>query len=90
MRTRTTHPGKVGVGDEHECVERVAVAGQGVGDEAVVRRIGGGGEEAAVQPDHVLLVVVLVLVAAAGGDLDHHVDRLVRRAAHGGAGGSLR
>ena len=53
------------VGDQDERVERVAVAGQGVGDEAVVRRIGGGGEEAAVQPDDVLLVVVLVLVAAA-------------------------
>ena len=67
------------VGDEHQHVERVAVAGQGVGDEAVVRRIGGGREEAAVQPDDVLLVVVLVLVAAARGDLDHHVDRFVGR-----------
>ena len=74
--------GERGVGDQHQRVERVAVAGQGVGDEAVVRRVGGGGEEAAVQPDDMLLVVVLVLVAAARGDLDHHVDRLVGTGAH--------
>ena len=77
------------VGDEHQDVERVAIARQGVGDEAVVRRVGGGGEEAAVQPDHVLLVVVLVLVAAPGGYLDHHVDRLVELA-HVGDGASPR
>ena len=82
--------GEGGIGHQHQRVERVAVAGQGVGDEAVVRRIGGGGEEAAVQPDHVLLVVVLVLVAAPGGDLDHHVDRLVGGGAHDGGGASLR
>ncbi len=75
------------VGDQHQRVERVAVAGQGLGDEAVVRRIGGGGEEAAVQPDHVLLVVVLVLVAAPGGDLDHDLDDVVGGGAHGGGGG---
>ena len=76
------------IGDQDQRVERVAVAGQGVRDEAVVRRVGGGGEEAAVQPDDVLLVVVLVLVAAAGGDLDHDIDRLVGGGAHEGEGAS--
>ena len=87
---RIAHPdhaaGEGGVGDQHQRVERIPVAGQGVGHEAVVRRVGGGGEEAAVQPDHVLLVVVLVLVAAARGDLDHHVDHFVGPRAHCGCG----
>ena len=68
--------------------ERVAVTGQRLGNEAVVRRIGGGGEETAVQPDHVLLVVVLVLVAAARGDLDDDVDGVACRLAHRDASGS--
>ena len=87
---RPHHAAREGrVGHQHQRVERVAVVGQGVGDEAVVRRVGGGGEEAAVQPDDVRLVVVLVLVAAPRGDLDHHVDRVVGPA-HVGDGGSLR
>ena len=80
--------GEGGVGDQHQRIERVAVAGQGLGDEAVVRRVGGGGEEAAVQADHMLLVVVLVLVAAPRRDLDDDVDGFVRAEAHEGAGSS--
>ena len=82
--------GERGIGHQDQRVERVAVTGQGVGDEAVVRRVGGGGEEAAVQPDDVLLVVVLVLVAAPRGDLDHDIDRLVGVGAHEGEGASWR
>src|SRR6202012_226020 len=78
------------IGDQDQRVERVTVAGKGVGDEAVVRRVGRGGEETAVQPDHVRLVVVLVLVAASGGDLDPHLDHLVGCGAHAGGGCGLR
>ncbi len=62
--------------EEHEHVERVAVEGEGVGHEAVVRGIDRGGEEPPVEPDHVLVVVVLVLVAAPPRDLDDDVEEL--------------
>ena len=50
------------------------VAGQGVGDEAVVGGIDGGREQPAVEPDHPGDLVDLVLVPAPLGDLDHDVD----------------
>ena len=67
--------------EQDQRVERVAVLGQGVGDEPVVGRVERGREEPPVQSDHVALVVVLVLVAAPPGDLDDDVDGAVR--AHG-------
>ena len=67
-------PGERRVLEDHHGVERVAVLGQRVGDEAVVGRIRGGGEQPAVEAEDVGLVVVLVLVAAAAGDLDDDVD----------------
>ena len=62
--------------EQDECVERVAVAAEGVGDEAVVGGVGGGGEEATVEEDLAVLVVDLVLVAAPTGDLDDDVDAI--------------
>src|SRR5215204_1765841 len=55
-------------------VERVAVLGQGVGDEAVVGRVVDGAEQHPVEADAARLVVELVLVAGSLGDLDHDVD----------------
>ena len=51
--------------EQHEGVERVAVAAERVGDEAVVGRIGGGGEQPPVEEHPAVVVVDLVLVAAA-------------------------
>ena len=67
-------PGVHRVVEEHERVERVAVAAERVGDEAVVGRIRRRREQPAVEVDPVRVVVDLVLVAAAAGDLDHDVD----------------
>ena len=74
-----------GVLEQHERVERVAVAAERVGDEPVVGGIGGGREQPAVEEDPAVVVVDLVLVAAAPRDLDDDVDaarrRLLRHAA---------
>ena len=79
-RASTHTPGIHRVLEQHQRVERVAVAAERVGDEAVVGRIRGGREQAPVEEDPARLVVDLVLVAAATGDLDDDVD-----AALGGA-----
>ena len=58
---------------QHESVERVAVAAERVGDEAVVGGIRGRREQPAVEEDPARVVVDLVLVAAAARDLDDDV-----------------
>jgi hypothetical protein len=63
--------------EQHECIERVAVAGERVGKEAVVGRVGGRREQPAVEVHPAVLVVDLVLVAAPARDLDDHVDAVV-------------
>ena len=60
--------------EQHQGVERVAVAAEGVLDEAVVGRVAGAGEQAAVEPDATGVVVHLVLVALTLGDLDGDVE----------------
>ena len=72
-RACTWHPGKVGILEQHQCVERVAVLGERVGEEPVLRRVHRGGEEVAVEPDLACVVVVLELVARPLGDLHDHL-----------------
>ena len=71
------HAGIHRVLEQDERVERVTVAAQGVGDEAVVGRVGRGREQAPVEEHAARLVIDLVLVAAATRDLDHDVDAVV-------------
>ena len=59
---------------EHEHVERVAVTGKRLGDEAVVLWIASGSEQRAVEPDVAGLVVELVLVARILRDLNNDFD----------------
>ena len=68
------HAGIDRILEQHEGVERIAVAAERVGHEAVVGGIRRGGEQPAVEEDAAVLVVDLVLVAAAAGDLDDDVD----------------
>ncbi len=73
---------------QHECIERIAITAEGVGDVAVVSRIGSRGEEASVEEHPAGFVIDLVLVAATTGNLDDDVDasvgKWVRHAMHGG------
>src|SRR5206468_9753415 len=69
-------PREGGLPDEDEGVERVAVAGERVLDEAVVRRIPDGREQHPVEEDLSGRVIHLVLVPRAGGDLDDDGDRV--------------
>ena len=70
--------GKGRLFEQHEGIQRVAVAGQGAGDVPVILGVPGGGEQHPVQPDLPGLVVGLVLVTGALGDLDDdlYVHRL--------------
>jgi hypothetical protein len=60
-----------GLGHEHDRVERIAVLGQRVRKEAVVRGIARCGEQPPVEENLAGLVVHLVLVAAPAGNLDN-------------------
>ena len=60
--------------EQHQRVERVAVATEGVLDKPVVRRVAGAGEQHPVQPDASRGVVHLVLVALPLRDLDRDVE----------------
>ena len=63
-----------GVLEQHQRVQRIAVATEGVGDEAVVSRVGGGREQPPIEEHPTGLMLDLVLVAAAPRDLDHDED----------------
>ena len=71
LHDATREAGRV---DEDETVERVAVGGEGAGDEAVVAGVVDGRIEVAVETKDVELFVVLVLVDILVGDLDDGVD----------------
>ena len=64
--------------DEHERVERIAVASEGPVDVAVVGGVLHRGEEHPVEVDLAAVVVELVLVARPLRDLDHHREDLGR------------
>lgn len=66
--------GKGGIFGEDENIERIAVFGKCVGNEAVFGRVRGGREETSIKPDSAGFVIDLVLVAASSGYLDHDVD----------------
>jgi hypothetical protein len=70
--------GEGGLVEEHERVERVAIAAQGVADESVVGRVGGGGEQVSVEPELPGHVVHLVLVSRTLRNLDDHFDSVLR------------
>src|SRR5262249_10129400 len=67
-------PRERGLADADHRVERVAVLGQRVGDEAVVGGIDDRAEQEAIEGDRLQLLVPLVLVAAALRDLDEAVQ----------------
>ena len=69
-------PGIHRILEQDERVERVAVAGERLGEEPVVGRVGGRSEQAPVEVDLAVLVVDLVLVAASTRDFDHDVDAI--------------
>jgi hypothetical protein len=66
--------GEGGLIENHQRIERVAVVGKRVLDEAIVGWIPGRGEQHPVQPDPPRLMVHLVLVALALRDLDDYVE----------------
>ena len=68
------HAGVHRVLEQHEGVQRITVATQRVGDEAVVGGIRGRGEQPAIEMDPTGVVIDLVFVAAPSRDLDHDVD----------------
>ena len=73
--------------EQDECIEWVAVLGQGIFHESVITRIAGSSEQATVESEHVALVVELVLVPTPCRDLDDDVDECVGfcvRRAHDG------
>ena len=73
------HAGIDRVVEQDQGVERVAVAAERVGHEAVVGGVRRRREQAPIEVDPVRLVVDLVLVAAAAWDLDDDVDAILSR-----------
>ena len=63
--------------DDHEGVQRIAVSGQRLHHESVVRGIVDRGEEHSVEADAAGLLVELVLLAGAPRDLDEDVKALI-------------
>ena len=63
-------PGEGRVLEQNEGIEGVAVLGEGVGEEPVLRGVHSRGEQVPIQPDLTGVVVDLVLVARPLGDLD--------------------
>lgn len=61
--------------EQHERVERIAVVGEGVLEEAVIDGVDEPGEEHAVEEDASGLVIDLVLVPAPARDLDDGIVR---------------
>ena len=74
------------LGDDDHHVERVAVGGQRVPEEAVVGRVAERGEQQPVELDRPELLVPLVLVRGALRDLDDRDERLVGRRAWAACG----
>jgi hypothetical protein len=68
--------GETGSVNEDEDVERIAVVGEGAGDEAIVTGIVDGRVEIAVETEDVEFLVVFVFIAALVGDFDDGVDDL--------------
>jgi hypothetical protein len=73
-RTRIRQPGEGRLVEQDQRVERVAVAAEGVLDEAVVGGVARRGEQPPVQADAPGGVVHLVLVALPLRDLDGDVE----------------
>ena len=67
--------GEARMGHHHQDVDRIAVVGDGAGNEAVIAGIVHGRIEGAVQAEDAELDIVFALVTAALGDLDDHADR---------------
>src|SRR3982750_2664171 len=63
-----------------EDVQRVAVLGQGAGNEAVISRVVHRGIENAIETDHTARLVELVLVPAPCGNFDYCSDVVGRMA----------
>jgi hypothetical protein len=68
-------PGEDRLLEQHQDIQRVAVLGQRVRNEAVVGRVDGRREQPPVQVQHMAFVIELVLVPAAPRHLDDDLDR---------------
>ena len=73
------HAGIHRVFEQHESIERIAVAAQRFGDVPVVGRIRGRREQPPVEEHPARVVIDLVLVPATAWNFDDDVDAIVRQ-----------